>query len=146
MCFPRHFFSLWIFFLPFFYFPVSILRILLKMTKKKRKFPILRYEIFICVWWTIYLYYYAKELFAFKINLFANNGIVIEGYIGYIYINFMEFFRSYRWLTLMSHLFYIKLFEINLFANDGYIYINFMEFFRSYRWLTLMSHLFYIKF
>ena len=49
MCFPCRFLFLWIFFLPFFYFPVSILRILLKMTKKKRKFPTLRYERIICV-------------------------------------------------------------------------------------------------
>ena len=40
-----------------------------------------------------------------RINLLANNGIiVIEGYIGYIYINFMEFFRSYlRSFNKISH-------------------------------------------
>ena len=49
MCFPCHFLFSEFFFMPFFCFPVLILRIFLKMTKKKRKFPTLRYERIICV-------------------------------------------------------------------------------------------------
>ena len=49
MCFPRRFLFFEFIFLPFFYFPVSIFEISSKTTKKKRKFPTLRYERIICV-------------------------------------------------------------------------------------------------
>ena len=49
MCFPCRFLFLWIFFFPFFYFPVSFSLFSVKKTEKKRKFPTLRYERIICV-------------------------------------------------------------------------------------------------
>ena len=85
MCFPCRFLFSRIFFLPFFYFPVSFWSFLRKMTKKKRKFPTLRYERIICVIFALlceriseriicvrmrknYLRHYAKELFAFVLR------------------------------------------------------------------------------
>ena len=56
------------FYFAFFLFSCVVLYFLRKMTKKKRKFPTLRYEIFICVCVIasfVLLHNDAKELFAF---------------------------------------------------------------------------------
>ena len=85
------------------------------------------------------------------INLLANNYVIVV-IEGYIYINFMEFFGSYCWIILMSHLFYIKFYGVFLEVTAELYWwatsfiLNFMEFFGSYCWFILMSHLFYIKF